>query len=471
MGKLNLISSDESLKLSIEETKKFYREYINPGQVDQIGKFSFGQDLPVQSQGINIYMKSGKVIKDFTGGIGVLNHGHNHPRILEVRKKFNKNKSTEVHKNFFSPYLAALSHNLSIIFENKLRYSYMCNSGAESVEGALKMCYKYFKGKRNSVLSTDISFHGKLFLSGGISNSPEVSFKWPSPSNNISFKYNDINDFTEKINQNRNKLYAVIIEPFNSSSMEMFNKENLIQIRKLTKKYSIPLIFDEVYTGWFKTGYMFNFMRIPDLYPDILTTSKSFGGGKASIACFIAQDWIFKGAYGKLKDSIMHSTTYNGFGEETITALESINICFDEDYSSKSKLIHKKIFSNLTNLQKKYPNLIKEFNGSGALWGIIFNDKALNFAARKIIKSIKFSVFSDKNFLNKLIASAVIEEMYTKHNYLLYFGSNYRIPLKISTPINVELNEIDLFFKSLDNVLSSGVDKLILKFSKNVFRN
>ena len=470
MNKLDLISSKKAIKLTIEDTKKLYKEYINPGQVNQIGKFSFGQDLPNSSEGINIHMNSGKIVKDFTGGIGVLNHGHNHPRILKVRKKFNKNNKTEIYKTFFSPYLAALSYNLAQIFNNKLKYSYMCNSGAESVEGALKMCYKYFKGTRNSVLSTNISFHGKLFLSGGITNSPEVSFKWPSPSKNISFKYNEINDFKEKITQNKDSLYAVIIEPFNASSIEMFDNDTLIQIRKITEEYSIPLIFDEVYTGWFKTGFPFNFMRVPDLYPDIVTMSKSFGGGKASIACFIAQDWVFKGAYGKLKDSILHSTTFNGFGEETITAIESVNICFEEDYANKSKMIHSKILDNLTNLKNKYPKIIKEYNGSGALWGIIFDKNSLSFAVRKSIQSIKIGIFSDKNFLNKLIVSSIIEEMYKNHNYLLYFGSNYRIPLKISTPINIDLSEIDLFFVSLDKVLSSGINTLILKFSKNVFR-
>lgn len=466
----NLISSKESIELSINETKNLYRKYINPGQVDQIGKFSFGQDLPNSSSGIKIFMKSGKVVKDFTGGIGVLNHGHNHPRLLKIRKEFNENKRTEIHKNFFSPYLAALSHNLSVLFKNQLEYSYMCNSGAESVEGSLKMCYKFFKGKRNSVLSTNISFHGKLFLSGGITNSPEVSFKWPSPSKNISFKYNDINDFKDKIEKNKGDLYAVIIEPFNSSSMVYFDVKNLIEIRTITEKYSIPLIFDEVYTGWYKTGFLFNFMRVPGLYPDIVTMSKSFGGGKASIACFISKKWIFQGAYGKLKDSILHSTTYNGFGEETITALESVNICIEEDYDSKSKNIHSRILNCLNKLKDNHPKIIKEINGSGALWGIIFDETSVNFAVRKTIESLNMGVFSDSNFLNKLIVSSVIEEMYVNHNYLLYFGSNYRIPLKISTPINIDLSEIDLFFKSLDEVLTKGINSLILKFSKNVFR-
>ena len=159
---MKLIKTENINGLSFNQIIKLYNEYVNPGQVKQITKFGFGREIPVSAEGIQIHLKNKKIIKDFTGGIGVLNHGHNHPRILKVRKEFNLNKNVEVHKNFFSPYTAALSHNLSKIFNDKLKYSYMCNSGAESVEGAIKLCYKYFKGKRNTILTTDISFHGKL---------------------------------------------------------------------------------------------------------------------------------------------------------------------------------------------------------------------------------------------------------------------------------------------------------------------
>ena len=190
--KMKLIKSEEVLKLDYDKVIKFYKEYVNPGQVKQISKFGFGKQLAVSSEGINIVLDDGRIIKDFTGGIGVLNHGHNHPRILKARNEFNKMRSLEVHKNFFSTYVAALSHNIASLFNNALRYSFFCNSGAESVEGALKLCYKYFKGDRKKVLCTNISFHGKLFMSGGISNSPEVKFKFPGLENTDTFIWNDI---------------------------------------------------------------------------------------------------------------------------------------------------------------------------------------------------------------------------------------------------------------------------------------
>jgi len=469
---MKLIKSEEVLKLDYDKVIKFYKEYVNPGQVKQISKFGFGKQLAVSSEGINIVLDDGRIIKDFTGGIGVLNHGHNHPRILKVRNEFNKMRGLEVHKNFFSPYVAALSHNIASIFNNVLRYSFFCNSGAESVEGALKLCYKYFKGDRKKVLCTNISFHGKLFMSGGISNSPEVKkIKWPFPGEKAVFNYDDISDFIKVFNQVKNELYAVIIEPFNASSMRFFTDENLKIIRDITAKNKVPLVFDEVYSGWFKTLHMFNFMRVKGLYPDIVTTSKSFGGGKGSIAAFITQSWLFKGAYGKIEDSIIHSTTYNGFGEETLTAIESINICIEDHYDKRVGSIHAKMKMRLQRLQKRYNKLVSSYEGEGALWGLFFETDQINSVAKKVIKSLPFNLFKDPRFIDKLMVSAIIEEMYANYNYLMFFGSNFRIPLVVSTPINVSLDEIDDFFDALESALDTGINELIFRFiKKNIFK-
>ena len=102
-----------------------------------------------------------KKIFDFTGGIGVLNHGHNNERILKARGKLYKFEKMEVHKNYFSPYVAALSHNIATVLPGDLNISYLSNSGSDANEGALKLAYKYHNGKREYVLNSSISFHGK----------------------------------------------------------------------------------------------------------------------------------------------------------------------------------------------------------------------------------------------------------------------------------------------------------------------
>ena len=68
------------------------------------------------------------------------------------RLNFQKQKRMEVHKTIFSPYVAALSHNIAKLLPDDLDYSFFCNSGAEAVEGAIKLAYKYHEGKRKVIL-------------------------------------------------------------------------------------------------------------------------------------------------------------------------------------------------------------------------------------------------------------------------------------------------------------------------------
>lgn len=465
----NLLSYDDVHKLSISDVQDLYKKYVNPGQVEFIGSFGPGRVLAKKAIGNKIYCEDGRVIYDFTGGVGVLNHGHNHPEILEARKRFQNENRMEVHKNFLSPYLAALSSNIAQLMPGDLKISYFCNSGAESVEGAVKLAYKAHNGQKTRIMSADISFHGKLLGSSGLTGSPEVQFQWPTIPNIDRFVYNDIRSIRSLIDANRKKNgesdhYAVIIEPFNASSMLECSTQFLTELRELCDKEDIVLIFDEVYTGWAKTGELFNFFN-HKVIPDIVTMSKSFGAGKSSIAGYVTREAIFKRAYGKLNDSIIHSTTYNGFGEECITALEGVRILVRDNYVQKSKDIGNYMKPALEKLKEKHPDFISEVRGRGALTGVILNDE-VNIALRTALSMIPSDLFRDTRFIAKLITGAVISELFNEYKILTYFGSNREIPLVVAPPLITPMEDLAYFADSLDKVLSVGKFKLVTRFAK-----
>ena len=355
MKKLYSINEAENFK--IEDIWDLYRKYVNNSQVDLISSFGFGNDTVKKAEGIYIYTNNGKKIYDFTGGIGVLNHGHNHPRIISARKKFSDSNKMEVHKNYFSPYIAALSSNIANLLPSDLNISYFPNSGSEAVEGAIKLAYKYHDSKRDIILHSDISFHGKTLGASNITNSIETSYyKFQKVLNTDNFKFNDIESLKEKISlhkkNNKSNIYAIITETFSASSISNCSEKFLRELREICDKENIILIFDEVYSGWCKTGKLFYFMNFTNLAPDILISAKSLGGGKASISCYTCRDHIFKKAYDNQKDATLHSTTFNGFGEETITAIEAINVIIEENFESKSIELGKFINQSLNNLKK-----------------------------------------------------------------------------------------------------------------------
>lgn len=465
----NLYTWQECADFDIEKIYELYREDVNNSQVATIGSFGFGRAVAVRAEGMYIYTSDGRKILDFTGGSGVLNHGHNHPRILAARIEYQKQKRMEVHKNFLSPYIAGLSHNIAELLPEDLNISYFCNSGAEANEGAIKIAYKYHDGSRKFILHADISYHGKLLGTAGITGSPDSHYKFPTIPNIATFEYNKIQSIKDLVTKLRkpdgiSDIYTIIIEPFNAMSLRECSSDFLKELRTLCNNEGIILIFDEVYSGWTKTGELFNFMG-KGMVPDIVTYSKSFGGGKSSISGYTTRTPIFRKAYDNLVDAMLHTTTYNGFGEECITAIEAINVIIEDDYVNKSKRIHDHLFAGLKKLQETYPDMIDEVRGSGALNGILLNKDA-HSVIKSSISLLPAKVFKDELFIAKLLTGAVMSELFSTHNILTFLGASTDLPLLISPSIIVTDEELDRFLDALDKTLAIGKSKLILNFIK-----
>jgi len=459
----------ECTEFDIEKIQELYREYVSNSQVDLIGSFGFGRAVAVSAEGMYIYTSDGRQILDFTGGIGVLNHGHNHPRILAARIEYQKQKKMEVHKNFLSQYVAGLSHNIGRLLPDDLDISYFCNSGAEAVEGAVKLAFKYHDGDRKYVLHSDISFHGKLLGAAGLTGSPELDYKFPTIPHVESFVYNNIDsvkDVVSKLSKpdGKSDIYAIVLEPLNASTLKECSSEFLKELRGICDSEEIVLIFDEVYTGWAKTGELFNFMK-KGVVPDIVVFAKSFGGGKASISGYTTRTPFYRKSYDNYNDATLHSTTFNGFGEECITAIEAINIVVEDDYVGKAKRIHKRLSNGLKGLKEKYPDMIDEVRGSGALHGVLLNGE-INTFIKSLISFLPAKVFKDERFVAKLITGSVISELFSTHNILTFYGSNREIPLIVSPSLIITDEELDRFLDALDKTLAIGKRKLIMNFLK-----
>lgn len=468
MKKLYNIKDCENF--SISKIKKIYKNNVSNSIVSLFESFSFGNELIKSAEGQYIYTKDGKKILDLTAGLGVLNLGHNNDNVLNNRINFQKEKKMEVYKNFLSPYIAGLSHNISQLLPSKLNYSFFCNSGAEAIDGSIKIAYKYYNGKRKYILHSDRSFHGKLLGSLSISNSNK-QFQFPKIPNTKPFKFNDINDLKYLIKKlvkdnNESDIYAIVIEPFSASSMESCSPEFLKFAREVCDDYNIVLIFDEIYTGFYKTGKLFHFLRY-NLSPDILVLSKSLGGGKSSISGYVSKDKIALNSYDNINDALLHSTTYNGFGEECITAITAINEMVEGNFEKKSQdlsmYLDKKL-NTLKNSNKKILNI----KGEGCIRGIIFN---IDIPILKISKFLPSYFLKDKLFIKKLVVVSIMEELYKKYNILTTFKDNINVTLCVEPSLVTTKDNIDHFIKSLDSILKNNIYTLVLNLIKNKIMN
>ena len=212
-------------------------------------------------------------------------------------------------------------------------------------------------------------------------------------------------------------------------------------------------------------------MNFPGLIPDIVTSGKSLGGGKASISAYTCRDKFFNKAYGNLRDATLHSSTFNALGEETITAIEAVNIVIDEEYTKKSKEIFNIINPRLKELMNKYPKIIKDVRGSGTLNGVVINTDFADKYFQPLISVIPSKFAKDRYAIKKILVTSIISSLYDDHNILTFYGSNVDLPLKISVPVITEENDLIYFVDSLDKVLADGVINNVTKFlKKNIFK-
>jgi putrescine aminotransferase len=236
----------------------------------------------------------------------------------------------------------------------------------------------------------------------------------------------------------------------------------LRRLREICSAYDIVLVFDEVYTGWGKTGTLFHFMRYPDLVPDVLVMSKSFGGGKASISGYVARDEIFRKAYDNLRDATLHSSTYNGFGEETVTAMEAVAIVVEDDYPARARTVEATLGSRLADMRRRHPALVQDVRGAGALFGMRFQSGPA--LPETLLRAVPSALARDKHLIEKLLIGAVMDALYVDHGILTFVTTNREPMLMIAPSLVVNETEMEVIATALDKVLSRGRADLLARF-------
>jgi acetylornithine/N-succinyldiaminopimelate aminotransferase len=266
------------------------------------GRFDITMD---HGEGVYLYDVEGNAYLDFYSGIGVNSFGYQYEpyvkslqeqlhRMLHVSNYFNTKQSVEAAEEIVK------ATNLSKVF--------LCNSGTEATEGALKLARKYYflkHGKADSeVISLQHSFHGRSTGSVTLTGNPRYQEAFGPLINGV--KYGIINDLTSIKELISPKTGAIIIEPIQGEGgVHVCTKEFLQGVRSLCDYHDIVLILDEVQCGMGRTGTMMTYMQF-DIMPDIVCLAKGLGAG-FPVGAFVANKKV--GAALQPGD---HGSTYGG---------------------------------------------------------------------------------------------------------------------------------------------------------------
>ncbi len=453
----NLISLQQALSLNRAEIRKMHKQYGNSGLASVMGMLNFDKHF-VKAEGVSVWDSDGNKYLDFLGGYGSLNLGHNHPKILAALREVDEIPSL-IQASL--PALAgALAHNLAGITPGELQRSFFCNSGAEAVEGALKLA-RAATG-RADIIYCDNSFHGKTF--GALSVTGREKYRKPFepllPACH-AIPFGDT-DALGKVMRDLNPA-AFIVEPVQGEGGIITPPQGYLkEVQRICKKYGALLIVDEIQTGLGRTGKMFACEHY-EVEPDILCLAKSLGGGVMPIGAFVTRDALWRKAYGGIDKATLHTSTFGGNSRAAAAGLATIEVIYQEKLVEKAEENGRFFMKKLNRLKEKYP-LIKDVRGQGLMIGLEFNE--VKGLGDKLSLGITSKV--SKEYMGSLVAG----ELMNNYKIITAYTLNNPNVIRLEPPLTVSREEIEAVCNALEEILSKhrGFFSVAASGAKTIFK-
>ncbi|MGZ3862336.1 MAG: aspartate aminotransferase family protein [Bacteroidia bacterium] len=359
---------------------------------------------PVKANGSIIIDKKGEKYLDFYGGHAVISIGHSHPYyIKKVSEQLNK--------------IGFYSNSVQISLQEELAYKlgklsgyegyqlFLCNSGAEANENALKLAS--FHTGRKKIISFSGAFHGRTSLAVAATDDESIVAPSNQTENIIFLPFNDENSI-EKIT---GEIAAVIIEGIQGvGGIQVPTTSFLKKLEAHCKKTKTLLILDEIQSGYGRTGNFFAHQH-SGIKPDMITTAKGMGNGFPIGGVLISPE--IKAKYGLL------GTTFGGNHLACAAAISVLDVINNESLLSNTKNMGEYLITKLKTMEG-----VKEVRGTGLMIGI---DTEFNSA--EIRKELLFG-------------------------YKIFTGySSSTKTIRLLPALNITKQEADIFLKAFTKVL------------------
>jgi len=357
---------------------------------------------PVSAKGIVITDDKGQEYLDFYGGHAVISIGHAHPLYVQ-RLKDQLDKIGFYSNAVHNPLQVELATKLGKI-SNCVDYNlFLCNSGAEANENALKMAS--FQTGKSRVIAFNNSFHGRTSAAVATTDNQKINAPINKQQKVTFLPFNDITAFENEIEQG--DVCAVILEAIQGvGGLDEPSSEFFRQVEKLCTENGVVLIADEVQSGFGRSGKFFAFQH-HEINPDIITIAKGMGNGFPVGGVLIHKS--IKASYGQL------GTTFGGNHLACVATLAVLEVMEKEGLVENAKVLGNYFLEKAREVPQ-----VKRTKGKGLMLGLEFD---LEVAALR----------------KKLI--------YEQH--LFTGGANDKHVLRILPALNITKADMDLFFKKL----------------------
>ena len=355
----------------------------------------------------------GNTILDMFPGWAVSGIGHCHPKVVEAIRK-QAGELLHIDNTFYTIEQGQLAKMLSErAFGGQC---FFCNSGAESIEAALKLARIHTPKQKYKFITAEKSFHGRTFAAVTASGQPKYHEGFlPLPSGFVYVPFNDIDALHEAFDD---EVCAVMVEPIQGEcGINEANAEYLQTIRDHCDEHGALIILDEVQTGMGRTVRWFGYQHY-DVTPDIITLAKALGGGVA-IGAMMARPEIAKSLVPGT-----HASTFGGNSLACAAAIAVIEAIEEDNLLDNVNAVGEYTRNKLEQLKEKFP-IIDHIRGKGLMLGLQLNMPGADIVGRCLEKGLRINCTQET-------------------------------VLRMMPSMTVTKDEIDAAFAILDEVLGEG---------------
>ena len=333
-----------------------------------------------RAEGVYVYDVNGKKYLDFASGIGVCSLGYGNEEYTTALKK-QVDKIIHTSNLFYNTPVVQAAEKL--VKASGLKKAFFTNSGAEAIEGAMKMAKRYAYDRDghagHEMIAMEHSFHGRTMGALALTGNSNYQKPFAPMIEGVKFaKFNDLDSVKALVNENT---CAIILEPVQGEGgIYPAKKEFMEGIRKICDEQDILMICDEIQCGMGRTGKMFAFQDY-NVLPDIITSAKALGCG-IPVGAFVAGE--------KCCESLVpgdHGTTYGG-NPLAATAVSTVFDLFEKNH------ILENVHTVGAYLEKQLEQLVQECGnvlarrGTGLMQGLVLKDPVAEIIHKAIEKGL-----------------------------------------------------------------------------------
>jgi predicted acetylornithine/succinylornithine family transaminase len=319
----------------------------------------------VRGEGRKIWDADGREYLDFSGGIAVLSVGHSHPRLV---KAIADQAGTLMHTSNLFYTDKELLFAAELTKRTGFGRVYFCSTGTEANEALIKLARRHFYEKgdkaRTELVSTHNSFHGRTMGALSLTGQPKYhAGMQPLIPGVHHVAFGDLDAMRAVVTE---KTAAIFIETVQAEGgILVATDEYLRGLRALADEKGCLLFFDEVQTGYGRTG-KFLGREWSGVMPDACSLAKGIGGGFPLAAMVLGEHLAKSLPVGS------HGTTFGGNPLACAAGLAAIQVSLEEDLPGQAARKGEHLLGELGRLQAKYPDVLAEVRGKGLLIGMEF---------------------------------------------------------------------------------------------------